>query len=196
MHILITARSVSSAAARLDVKITYGETTLLEAAGLKLENFETVALKGGRGRFGVQTFAGPQGPEQTKAERTLLVTATAVIVPVNQLRNRPREISHPTDQYGREIELKETDVFLPPIVLHRMIPRVPLRRALNATILLEGLVTPEGKITNIRVLRTFDTAFNGLAIESFKEYKFLPARLNGEPVYATLREEIGFQPAP
>lgn len=187
------ARAVTSASVTLDVKITYGEKILLEKLGLTLQNFETLALKGGRGRFGVKTFAGPEGPERVPDERTLLVTATAVIVPDHQLRDRPREISHPTDQYGRAITLKEGDVFVPPIITQRVNPTVTVRRAIGATVLLEGIVTPEGTVTNIRVLQTFDSGFNEKAADAFKEYKVLPARLNGQPVYATLREVISFQ---
>jgi len=193
--ISIVARAVSSTSATLDVKITYGERTLLERPELSLQNFETLALKGGRGRFGLKTFTGPEGPERAPAERTLLVTTTAVIVPAHQLRDRPREISHLTDQYGREIDVKEGDVFLPPIIVQRVSPNVTVRRTSQATMLLEGIVTPEGQVTNIRVLQTFDSAFNEKAVDAFKEYKCLPARLNSQPVYATLRETISFQPA-
>jgi hypothetical protein len=191
--ISLVARTVTSASATLDVKIMYGERILLEKSELRLQNFETLALKGGRGRFGLKTFAGPEGPEQAPDERTLLITTTAVIVPDHQLRDRPREISHPTDQYGREIALKEGDVFLPPIITQRVSPQVTVRRAIQAAILLEGMVTPEGTVTNIRVLQTFDSGFNEKAADAFKEYKVLPARLNGQPVYATLRETISFQ---
>jgi hypothetical protein len=192
--ISIMTRKISPDSATLDVKIACGETTLLEKPGLKLQNYETMALKGGRGRFGLKTFTGPEGPERVLGDRTLLVTATAVIVPDHQLRDRPREFSHPIDQYGREISLKEGDVFLPPIVLQRVSPSGTIRRAIRAIVLLQGVVTPEGAVTNIRVLQTFDPGFNERAVDAFKEYKFLPARLNGQPVYATLREAISFRP--
>lgn len=192
LMISLVARSVTSVSVMLEVKIRYGEKMLLEKSDLRLRNFETLALKGGRGRFGVKTFAGPQGPEKVPDERTLLVTATAVIVPEHQLRDRPREISHPTDQYGREITLQEGDIFWPPIITQRVSPRVTVRRSVAATVLLEGIVTPEGTVTNIRVLRTFDSAFNEQAEQTFRQYKVLPARLNGRPVHATLRELINF----
>jgi TonB family protein len=194
LGILITAEGVSSLTARFAVKITYGDKVLLEATGLKLQNFETIAVKGGRAKFGIQKFVGPQGPEQLPAERTLLMTATAVIVPVSQLQNRPRDISHPTDQFGEELDLKETDIFLPPSIVKQVVPKVPMKQRITRTILLEAIVTPEGKIINIRVLRSFDAELGEKAVAAFKEYKCLPARLNGAPVHATLRVEIGFQP--
>jgi TonB family protein len=198
VNVMITmaARTISATSATLEVKITDDKTTLLEKPELKLQNFETLALKGGRGRFGLRTFAGPEGPEHVPDQRTLLVTATAVLVPDIQLRDRPREISHPTDQYGREIILNQGDVYLPPIVLRRVSPRSVIRRDIRATVLMEAIVTADGDVTNIRVLQTFDPAFNERAIDAFKEYKVLPAKLNGQPVYATLREEISFQAAP
>jgi hypothetical protein len=187
--------SVSRSAVKLDWTVTYGETKLLEVNGVEVHNFETMAMKGGRGRFGVRTFVGPKGNEQARAEATLFVTVTPVIAPVGQLRNRPREISYPCDEYGRPVELNNNDVFIPPVIAERVVPRFPTRRA-TPTVLVEGIITPDGRVTNVRVLRTFDSELNSFAVDAFKGYKVLPARLNGKPVHATLREEVGFQARP
>jgi len=190
------AQTISRNSARLQVRIAFGEARLLEVSGLELHSFETVALKGGRGRFGVRTFAGPKGEEQARIDAALLMTITTVIVPVTQLRNRPREISSPCDEYGRPLEVGSDDVFIPPIIVERVVPKFPVRRPLAATILVEGIVTPDGRVINIRVLRTFDSEMDSFAVDAFKRYRLLPARLNGRPIHATLREEVEFQIRP
>jgi TonB family protein len=63
-------------------------------------------------------------------------------------------------------------------------------------VLLTGVITPEGKITNVRVLRSLDPIIDERAIEAFRQYRFSPALLNGKPVYATYREELTFAAPP
>jgi hypothetical protein len=195
LELEVKVLTVTRGAVTLEWKIKYGDTKLLEVSRVEVHNFETVAMKGGRGRFGVRTFAGPKGNEQARAEATLLVTVTPVIVPLAQLRNRPREISYPCDEYGRPVEVNNDDVFFPPVIAERVVPKFPTRRV-TPSILVEGVVTPDGRVTNVRVLRTFDSELNSFAVDAFKGYKVLPARLNGQPVHATLREEVGFQARP
>ena len=42
----------------------------------------------------------------------------------------------------------------------------------------------------MRVLDSPDTALNPKVIETFRQYRFNPAKLNGRPTYATFRETI------
>jgi hypothetical protein len=58
------------------------------------------------------------------------------------------------------------------------------------------MVTPDGKIINIRVMRSLDPVIDERAVEAFRQYKFSPALLNGKPVFATYREELTFAAAP
>lgn len=194
LMLALQAVAVTDAAATLSITITTGRTSLLEKADLQLKNYETRAVKGGQARFGALVFEGPQGKEQATVDRTLLVTVTAVIVPESQLQNRPTDMAFPADEYGRRIQLKDEDVFLPPVIVERVAPRGQIKRQQAASILVEALVTPSGKLTNIRVLRTFDSELNDRAIEAVSQYKALPARLNNQPVYAVLREEVSFLP--
>ena len=62
--------------------------------------------------------------------------------------------------------------------------------------MLGGVVTPEGAIINIRVLRSLDPVIDERAVDAFRQYKFSPALLNSKPVYATYREELTFAAAP
>lgn len=196
LMIALQAVAVTDSLATLSIKITADQTNLLEKADLRLKNYETRAVRGGRARFGALVFEGPQGKEQATVDRTLLLTVTAVIVPEHQLQNRPTDVAFPTDEYGTRLELKDEDEFLPPVIIERVAPRGQIKRQRAASILVEALVTPTGKFTNIRVLRTFDSELNERAIEAVSQYKALPARLNGQPVYAILREEVSFLPAP
>ena len=58
-----------------------------------------------------------------------------------------------------------------------------------------GVVTPEGNIINIRVLRSLDPVIDERAVDAFRQYKFSPALLNAKPVFATYREELTFAAA-
>ena len=88
--------------------------------------------------------------------------------------------------------MSESDTFIMPSIVNR----APLKFVPGAqpkgSITLEGIVTPEGRVTNVRVLDTPDPALNPKAIEAFRQYRFNPAKLNGRPIYATYRETIIF----
>jgi TonB family protein len=76
-----------------------------------------------------------------------------------------------------------------------------VRHSLNpanvrGAVLLSGVVTPEGNIINIRVLRSLDRVIDERAVDAFRQYKFSPAQLNAKPVFATYREELTFAAPP
>lgn len=182
-----------------DFKASYGGQTLLDVNGIELENFETAVLRGGLGQFGLKYFIGPGGrQESAPVERGLLVSVTPEIVPAEALRNRPEELSRPTDEYGKPIELKQGDKFTPPIAIERVVPKFEVGQRISGSVLLGGIVTPEGRIINVRVIRSLDPQMDQRAVEAFRQYRFSPALLNGKPIYATYREELTFasQPSP
>ena len=84
------------------------------------------------------------------------------------------------------------DRFTPPIPLERVVPQFESGRIVRGAVLLSGVVTPEGNITNIRVLRSLDPVIDERAVDAFRRYKFSPAQLNSKPVFATYREELTF----
>jgi TonB family protein len=88
------------------------------------------------------------------------------------------------------------DRFTPPVALERAAPKFESGRSVRGSVLLGGVVTPEGNIINIRVLRSLDPTIDERAIDAFRQYKFSPALLNGKPVFATYREEMAFAAAP
>lgn len=193
----VTPREVVRGFMKLDVRVRYANETLLDVKGVELDNFETVLLRGGKGMFGVKYFVGAGGSQESvPAERTLLVSVTPEIVPAANLRNRPQELSRPVDQYGGPLKMSEGDHFSPPVPLERVAPKFEAMRVVKGSVLLGGIVTPDGKISNVRVLRSLDPVIDERAIDAFRQYHFSPALLNGKPVHATYREELTFAPPP
>jgi TonB family protein len=192
LTLLIRPRAITPQEVRLDLTATYASQPLLEVREIAIANYETVMLRGGRGDFGVREFIGPGGTETVPEKRALLITITASVVPTRGLQNRPSDLSRLTDEFGTRIALKEGDVFVMPSIANRVAPRFLTGREPKGSITLEGIVTPEGRVTNVRVLDTPDPAYNAKAIEAFRQYRFHPARLNGRPTYATFRETIVF----
>jgi TonB family protein len=190
-------RTITREEVRFDLAVQFGGQKILEAKDIAVGNYETVALKGARGDFAVREFMGPKGPETVPEKRALLVTVTANIAPTRGLQNRPTDISRPTDQFGSKVTLDPSDVFIMPAVLNRVPPKFLVGNPPKGSMTLEGIVTPEGRVTNVRILDTPDPAYNSRVIEAFRQYRFNPARLNGKPTYATYRETIVFgKPVP
>jgi TonB family protein len=188
----VIPRTVTREDVRVDLTATFAGQPILTVRDVVVRNYETVALRGGRGDFGVREFIGPDGKETVPEKRSLLVTMTAAITLARGLQNRPTDISRATDEFGTRITLAENDVFVMPAVITRVPPKFVAGSTPKGSITLEGIVTPEGKITNVRVLDTPDSALNPKAIEAFRQYRFSPARLNGKATWATYRETIVF----
>jgi len=197
MVFTLTPRDVVRGYMKLDMRVRYANEPLLDLKGVEFGNFETVMLRGGKGMFGVKYFVGGGGrQESVPAERTLLVSVTPEIVPVANLKNRPGELSRPVDEFGGAIQIKPGDRFTPPVAIERVAPKFESGRSVRGAVLLAGVVTPEGKIINIRVLRSLDPVIDEHAVDAFRQYKFSPALLNSKPVFATYREELTFAAAP
>ena len=193
MTIWVTPRDVVRGYMKLDISVRYANESILDKKGVELENFETVALRGGKGMFGAKFFVGAGGrQESVPIERTLLISVTPEIVPVANLRNRREQLSHPVDEYGTPIKMAEGDRFTPPVPLERVAPKFEAGRGIRGSVLLAGVVTPEGKVTNVRVLRSLEPVMDDRAVDAFRHYTFSPALLNGKPTYATFREELVF----
>jgi TonB family protein len=193
MLFTMTPREIVRGVMKLDFRARYANEPMVEAKSVEFENYETVLLRGGRGMFGVKYYVGAGGrQESVPAERTLLISITPEIVPVANLRNRPEQLSHPLDEHGGALRLKESDRFTPPVVVDRVTPKFESMRGVKGAVLVAGIVTPEGKIINVRVLRSIDPIIDERAVAAFRQYRFTPALLNGQPVHATYREEISF----
>jgi len=186
----IVPRIISKTEVTFDFLAKYDDKTLLETKSVTAGNYETVMLRGERGAFGVREFKGPEGTEVTPETRALLVTVTPTVQTARGLQNKPSDISRPTDQFGAKVELTESDTFVIPAVISRAPLKFPPGASPKGSITLQCVVTPEGRVTNVRVLDSPDSALNAKAIETFRQYRFNPAKLNGRPTYATYRETI------
>jgi TonB family protein len=197
MAFSITPREVVRGHMKLDLRVRYANEPVLDIKDVEFENYETVILRGGQGMFGVKYFVGAGGKQESApVERTLLVSVTPEISPLSYLRNRPEQLSRPTDEYGNAIKTEAADRFTPPVALERTALKFESTIRVSGSVILTGVVSPEGKITNVRVLRSLDPIIDERAIEAFRQYRFSPALLNGKPVYATYREELSFAPPP
>ena len=193
MTFWVTPRDVVRGYMKIDIRVRYANQPILDVKGVELENFETVAIRGGKGMFGAKFFVGAGGrQESVPIERTLLISVTPEIVPVQSLRNRREQLSHPVDEYGAPIKMSESDRFTPPVPLERVSPKFEAGRGVRGSVLLAGVVTPEGKMTNVQVLRSLEPVMDDRAVDAFRHYTFSPALLNGKPTYATFREELVF----
>jgi TonB family protein len=186
----IIPRIITKDDVTFDFTARYGDQVLLEVKSVSASNYETVLLRGEQSGFGVREFIGPNGPERIPEKRALMVTITPAVQTARSLQNKPTDISRPTDQFGSKVELTESDTFLPPSLINRAPLKFPPGVKLQGSITLSGIITPDGRVTNVKVLDTPDTALNPKAIEAFRQYRFSPAKLNGRATYATYRETI------
>ena len=186
----ITPRIVTKNDVSFEFNAKYADKLLLDVKGVTVGSYETVLLRGARSGFGVREFKGPEGLEKVPETRALLITITPTVTTARSLQNKPSDISRPTDQFGAKVTLNEGDIFVMPAVINRTPVKFPPGALVKGSVTLEGIVTPEGRITNVRVLDTPDTAYNPKAIEAFRQYRFNPAKLNGRATYATFRETI------
>ena len=172
-------RLVTKGDLTFDLRVTYGEEVLLDVQSVTINSYDTFLFRLG------------QPPEAPAANRQgLLLTVTPVIQNLRDLRNRPTDLSRPTDRFGRRITLAPDDIFVMPVILSRApLLFAPGSRA-RGSVTMEGIVTPEGQVTNVRVLDTPDPALNPKVIEAFRQYRFNPAQLNGRATFATYRETI------
>lgn len=186
----ITPRIITREDLTLDFTASYDDRVLLEVKSLTATGNETIVLRGQTGAFGVRETVGPTGTETTAVPRALLVAITPVIQNTKALQNRPSDLSRPTDQFGSRITLDRNDIFVMPTLTSRApLNFVPGSRV-RGSVTIEGIITPAGRVTNVRVLDTPDPALNPKVIEAFRQYRFTPARLNGRETYATYRETI------
>ncbi len=193
-QLLVTIKptAITREAIRFDITAKFDDQTLLELKDVSLDNYATVALRGGRGGFGVREFIGPNGTETVPEKRALLITLTTTIIDVRGLKNKPSDLSRLCNEFGVATTLQEGDVFSMPTIITRMAPKFATSSLPKGAVVVEGVITPDGRVTNIKVLESPDSGFNFKFIEAFRQYRFHPAQLNGRPTYATYRETFIF----
>lgn len=192
LFVTIKPTVVTREAVRFDITAKYAGKVLLELKDVSADHYGTVALRGGRGGFGVREFTGPRGIETVPDSRALLITVTPSIIDVRGLKNKPSDLSRPCNEFGAPVTLGENDVFVMPTLVTRTAPKFVAGSYPKGAVVLEAVITPDGRVTNIKVLETPDTAFNLKFMDAYRQYHFEPAQLNGKPTYATYRETFIF----
>ena len=190
--VTVVPRVVTREAVRFDILAKYDGKVLLELKDVSADNYGTVAMRGGRGGFGVREFTGPKGIETVPDKRGLLITLTPTIIEVRGLKNKPSDLSRPCNEFGASVALSESDVFVMPTLITRAVPNFVAGHYPKGAVVLEAIITPDGRVTNIKVLDTPDTAYNLKFMDAYRQYHFEPAQLNGKPTYATYRETFIF----
>lgn len=192
LFVTLVPRVVTREGLRFDITATYDGKVLLELKDVSAEHYGTVVLRGGRGGFGVREFTGPRGIETVPDKRALLITLTPTIIEVRGLKNKPSDLSRPCNEFGASVTLRESDVFVMPALVTRTAPKFVAGHYPKGAVVLEAIITPDGRVTNIKVLETPDSAFNPKFMDAFRQYHFAPAQLNGKPTHATYRETFIF----
>lgn len=192
LFVTIKPTSITRDGVRFEITAKYEDKVLMELKDVSVDHYGTVVMRGGRGGFGVREFTGPRGIETVPEKRGLLITLTPTIIDVRGLKNKPSDLSRPCNEFGAPVTLSESDVFVMPAVITRMAPKFVAGSYPKGAVVLEAVITPDGRVTNVKVLDSPDSAFNVKVIEAFRQYHFQPAQLNGKPTYATYREAFVF----
>lgn len=73
--------------------------------------------------------------------------------------------------------------------------RDAIRALIQGTVGLEAVVLPNGRVGDVRVIRSLDSAtgLDGEAVSAAKRWRFRPGTLNGEPVPVIVRIDMTFR---
>ncbi|MFN0125008.1 MAG: energy transducer TonB [Blastocatellia bacterium] len=194
LTVTVTLRQATRDGVRFQIRAEFDGQTVMDLGDVMAGNYETAMTLGGAGEFGVREFAGPKGTEQAPRKSGLLITVTPTVIATRGLRNRPADLSRPVDQYGVALPPRPGDVFVMPALVTRMPLKFTAGSSPKGSITMEAVITPEGRVSNIKVMDSPDPAYNARAADTFRQYKFHPATLNGKPVHATWRETIVLSP--
>jgi TonB family protein len=94
---------------------------------------------------------------------------------------------HPVTQVG----------VVPPMVLQEVKPQYTaeaMRARVQGTVRLRGVVERDGTVSNVEIVRSLDPQFglDAAAVASFKEWRFSPAVLNGQPIRVQVVVDLNF----
>ena len=111
-----------------------------------------------------------------------------------------KQVKQPaTDHDGRAhkiYDLSKDKSITPPVLTFQQDARfsAAARRAkYQGNVVLQIVVTPEGHVTDIRVIRHLGMGLDEKAIEAVRHYRFKPAILHGHPVAVRVSVEVQFR---
>lgn len=82
-----------------------------------------------------------------------------------------------------------------PALVERIAPRYPdlaIRAQVQGTVILEAMVDEEGRVREVRVLRSI-SLLDDAAIDAVRQWRYMPLRLNGEPQPFILTVTVSFR---
>ena len=182
-----TARFLLDQGARPNARNKDGHTPLGMAVGLKDPAMVTLLLAHGANLIGYK---------DEKAIRASgnkdLKTLSNVMDDYDLIKFRPKRIYKDPIPYADEKDVK------PPVFTKRVSPKYPREAAkvkINGYVLLEAILTAEGQIENIAILKNLDDwgyGFEYEAIKALKQWEFQPATLKEEPADVRMTLKIDF----
>src|SRR5262249_45490453 len=72
-------------------------------------------------------------------------------------------------------------------------PAIARGRRLTGSVTVQGLVEPDGKITNLQVVSGLPV-FKDAAFDAIKQFQFKPAKLNGQAIEQAIQIRFDFKP--
>lgn len=95
----------------------------------------------------------------------------------------------------------EQEIFLPggevrsPVIIRRVepvYPPVPLRAAIEGTVVLEGVIGTDGRVESIRIIKS-SPLFDRAAVQAVEQWLYRPARLGNRAVKVYLQIRVEFR---
>jgi TonB family protein len=105
------------------------------------------------------------------------------------------ELPIPPEPQGKDTAAAPTSVDTRPVLLSRVKPRYTdqaRQNRIQGTVILRVLVSAEGSVTQVRVVRGLPDGLTEQAVEAARQAKFKPALKDGKPVPFWVVLELGF----
>jgi TonB family protein len=67
------------------------------------------------------------------------------------------------------------------------------RKKINGVVVVAMIVTAEGKVCDVKVIKSLDPGLDKQAVLAVRTWKFQPATKDGEPVAVHLKTEVDFR---
>ena len=111
-----------------------------------------------------------------------------------QCRIRRRRLNHKRTMANRSIEwVMALLLRRAPICPTRRIPDRARKKKLRGTVILAIIVTPEGNVGDVKVVRGFDPEMDQNALNTVRTWKFEPTTKDGKPVAVAINVEASFK---
>lgn len=99
--------------------------------------------------------------------------------------------------FGRQIEtLSQQDRVEPPALLKTVAPKYPVaeRRARKTgTVHVAFIIELDGKVSDAKVISSTDPVFDAPALDAVRQWRYKPARKEGEPIAIAVTVPVVFQ---